>query len=83
MEEVVEDDCQGGEKEKKRKKEKKKKSEGNEPKKKKRKKEDSGLVESSVPIASVTDASKSTSSVPRYRACVVFLLFSFYCFSPD
>jgi len=82
VEEVVEDDCQGGEKEKKRKKKKKSKV-GDEPKKKKRKKEDFGLVESSIPIALVTGTSKSTSSVPRYRACVVFSIFLSYCFSPD
>lgn len=81
VEEVIEDDCQGGEKEKKRKK--KKKSEvGDGPKKKKGKKEDSGLVESSIPIAPVTGASKSTSSVPRYRACVVFFHFLFTAFPP-
>jgi Pin2-interacting protein X1 len=83
-EEVVED-CQGGEKEKKR---KKKKEVGDEPRKKKRKKgtekEESGLVESSIPVgASVTGALKSTSSLPRYRACVVFSIFLCYCFCPD
>ncbi len=77
-EEVVED-CQDEEKEKKR---KKKREVGEEPGKKKRKKnkdtekEESGLVELSIPIgASVTGVSKSTSSLPRYRACVVFSIF--------